>query len=99
MAEFEELTLEVNLIDNASAQLDVLKKSFAELGAGTQNLENLRRHTSELAKSMKDLVEAIGKGPDALLKFAAGFGAVGVAITGAVAGVEKLTRSLTEMKP
>jgi lysozyme len=97
LAEFEELTLEVNLVDNASAQLDVLKKSFAELGVGTQNLENLRRHTSELEKSMKSLVEAIGKGPEALLKFASGFGAVGIAITGAVAGIEKLTSSLTDM--
>src|SRR5262252_8296212 len=97
MAEFEELTLEVNLVDNATAQLDVLKKGFAELGVGTQNLENLRRHTAELEKSMKELVEVIGKGPEALLKFATGFGAVGVAIGGAVMSVEKLTRSLTEM--
>src|SRR5262252_6465322 len=97
MAEFEELTLEVNLVDNATAQLDVLKKGFAELGVGTQNLENLRRHTAELEKSMKELVEVIGKGPDALIKFATGFGAVGVAIGGAVMSVEKLTRSLTEM--
>jgi len=97
MSEFEELTLEVNLVDNASSQLDVLKKKFDELGIGTQNLENLRRHTSELQKTMKELVETIGKGPEALIKFATGFGAVGVAIGGAVLSVEKLTRALTEM--
>src|SRR5262252_7665797 len=97
MAEFEELTLEINVVDNATAQLDVLKKGFAELGVGTQNLENLRRHTTELEKSMKELVEAIGKGPEGLMKFAMGFGAVGIAIGGTVSSLEKLTSTLTEM--
>jgi hypothetical protein len=99
MAEFDELKLQITLVDNATAQLEVLKRSFAELGSGAQmqSLQNLRRSTNELGESMKRLIESIQKGPEGLIKFAQGFGAVGVAVAATALGIDRLVKSLSDM--
>src|SRR5215471_8145187 len=96
MAEFEELTLEVNLVDNASAQLSVLKRKFDDLGGSSQGLDKLHGQLRELDKTLKGLVESFSKGPEGLLKFATSFGAVGGSLAATALGLEKLTKNLTE---
>lgn len=98
MAEFEELRLQVSLTDNATAQLQVLKRELADLGGGTSlgNLDKLKRHTQEVDKAFRSLVEGVYKGPDAFLKFAGSLGAVGAAAAATGYALIELTRHLSE---
>jgi hypothetical protein len=75
LAEFEELTLRVQVDDQATAKLDSLKRSLADMGSGTQaaGLERLKRHTQDLDETIKKFISQIGEGPRALV-FTAGVG-------------------------
>ena len=50
MAEFEELVLSVRVDDQASAKLEQLKRSVADLGSGSQaaGFERFKRQTQDL---------------------------------------------------
>lgn len=97
MAEFDELTLSVNVVDLASPQLELIKRKVDDLGGSVKNLESLKRQTEEFNEQLKRLLEMVGKGPEAWLKYAQSLGAVGVAIGGAGLAAEKLTHILGGM--
>jgi hypothetical protein len=53
--QFDELRLQVALVDNATQQLKSIKSSLDDLGTGSQmaNLDRLKRSTSELDEIMR----------------------------------------------
>jgi hypothetical protein len=97
MAEFEELRLQVTFTDQATAQLEVLKRSFKELSTASKDLELLKDKTKELDEQLKKFIETLTRGPEAWLKWAAGMGAAGVAIAGTLGLAEKLGRAITDV--
>jgi hypothetical protein len=80
MAEFEELTLEVKLVDNASPQIDLIKRNIKELSGAKSDIAGLKTETAAFGEQLKRLTDTVAKGPEAWLKFAASFGAVGIAV-------------------
>jgi len=69
LAEFEELVLQISVDDQgATAKLDQLKRSVADLGSGSQaaGYERFKRQTDEINEALKGLTETLTKGPAAL---------------------------------
>src|SRR5215471_6165029 len=99
MADFEELRLQVTFVDNASPQLDMIKRKLEELGGGAQlnNIESLRKKTQEFDEQLKRLLDTVLKGPEAWLKYAAALGTTGVAVYGVGTAVETLYKALDRM--
>src|SRR5215472_17076439 len=63
--QFDELKLQVSLTDNATPQLRQIKSALDELGTGSQanNIDRLRRHTSEVDEALRKLIDTVSKGP------------------------------------
>ena len=80
MPEFEELQLQVSLVDNASPQIDLIRRNIKELTAAKSDIESLRQKNAEFGEQLRQVAGAVARGPEAWLKFAASFGAVGVAV-------------------
>src|SRR5215831_16391267 len=94
MAEFEELKLEVSLVDNASPQIDLLRRNIKELSSTKSEVASLRTETAGFGEQLKRLSETVARGPEAWLKFAASFGAVGVAVEAVGQNVFSLSNEL-----
>ena len=94
MAEFEELKLEVSLVDNASPQIDLLRRNIKELSSTKSEIASLRTETAAFGEQLKRLSEAVARGPEAWLKFAASFGAVGVAVEAVGSSMFSLSNEL-----
>src|SRR6516165_1089153 len=97
MAEFEELALSIAIVDNASAQIDMLKRKVDDLGGAAKNLSALSKQTQDFSEQLKRLTDTVLKGPDAWLKYAAGMGATAGAIGAVGFAAEKLTAVLGNM--
>src|SRR5258707_204822 len=71
-SQFDELRLQVSLVDNATAQLKSIKSSLDELGTGSQanNLDRLKRETSEVDAALRKMVDTALRGPKAFLDLA-----------------------------
>jgi hypothetical protein len=94
MPEFEELTLRVTLVDEASPQIDLIRRNIKELATAKSDIEGLRQKTSEFGEQLKHVADAVARGPEAWLKFAASFGAVGVAVEAVGHGIFSLNDEL-----
>jgi hypothetical protein len=106
-AEFDELKLQVTLVDNASAQLKTIKDTLDAIGTGSQtsNLAVLKRHTSELDESLRRMIETVSKGPKAFADLArnvsiAGIslGTFGLAVEKVMGAAEGLSKTLIELQ-
>src|SRR6516162_8385538 len=97
MAELDELALRVVLTDDASAQIDLLKRKVDDLGGSVKNLDALKQKTRDFDEQLKRLLETVTKGPEAWLKYAQSLGTVGIAIGGVGIAAEKLTGVLENM--
>ena len=82
-SQFDELRLQVSLVDNATAQLKSIKSSLDELGTGSQanNLDRLKRETGE--------VDAALRGPKAFLDLARSVTVAGVSLGTFACAAEK----------
>jgi len=91
LAEFEELVLSVRVDDQASTQIDQLKRTVSDLGTGSQaaGFERFKRQTQDLDETIKRFISQIGEGPRAFAEFARGAGAMG-------AGMLSLGYAMTE---
>ena len=71
-SQFDELRLQVSLVDNATAQLKSIKSSLDELGTGSQanNLDRLKRETGEVDAALRKMVDTALRGPKAFLDLA-----------------------------
>jgi hypothetical protein len=105
-AEFEELRLQVSVTDDATAQLRTIKMALDELGTGTQaqNIERLKRHTSELDESLRKLIETVSKGPKGFLDLArnvtiagVSLGTFGLAIDKTIQSADQLSKKLVDL--
>src|SRR5262252_9479949 len=102
--QFDELRLQVSLVDNATAQIKSIKSALDELGTGQQagNLVRLHRQTSEADEAIRKLIETISKGPKAFLDLGrsvtiAGISLAtfGLAVDKSLTSIENLSKSLT----
>jgi hypothetical protein len=99
MPEFDELKLQVTLVDNATAQLRTIKQSLDDLGGGSsaQNLERLKRQTSELDEQLRKMVETVSKGPKAFLDLARNVTVAGVSIGTFTLAAEKVLETVDDL--
>ena len=81
-SQFDELRLQVSLVDNATAQLKSIKSSLDELGTGSQanNLERLKRETGEVDAALRKMVDTALRGPKAFLDLARSVTVAGVSL-------------------
>ena len=81
-SQFDELRLQVSLVDNATAQLKSIKSSLDELGTGSQanNLDRLKRETSEVDAALRKMVDTALRGPKAFLDLARSVTVAGVSL-------------------
>ena len=81
-SQFDELRLQVSLVDNATAQLKSIKSSLDELGTGSQanNLERLKRETGEVDAALRKMVDTALRGPKAFLDLARSVTVAGISL-------------------
>ena len=81
-SQFDELRLQVSLVDNATAQLKSIKSSLDELGTGSQanNLDRLKRETGEVDAALRKMVDTALRGPKAFLDLARSVTVAGVSL-------------------
>jgi uncharacterized protein (TIGR02594 family) len=96
--EYEELRLNVSLVDNVSSALERIKSSLQNLGGGPSGagMDRLKRQSQELTGTIKGLTGGFGEAATAIGKFAGPVGLAAGAVVGLGVAVAKALSGLRD---
>jgi hypothetical protein len=98
LPEFQKLVITAKFSDEASKNAEALKSGLQKLGGAElpEHMERMRRHSVDLQKQVKTLVENIGEPVKAIPGFVKGLGLIGTAAVAVAFGIDRGIRALTE---